>query len=247
MIVIKNEKEISIMRRAGRKLAQAMKELEKTVRPGITTEYLNRLAESLLLKQGGQCSFKNYQGFPACLCVSLNEEIVHGLPSKRFLREGDIVSLDLGFFYHGFHSDMAVTLPVGRVDKLSLDMIQATKQALEKGIETVKPGRTIGDISYAIQNFVERRGFSVVRNLCGHGIGKDLHEEPEIANYGRQDSGPAIKPGMTLCLEPMISSGSPEITKTKDGFTFRTIDRSLSCHFEHTIAVNKNGCRVLTE
>ncbi len=247
MIQIKTPEEIKIMAEGGKILAQIMKELEKNVRPGIATKELDRLAESLIFKFGGKCSFKGYDGFPSCLCVSVNEQIVHGVPSEKILKEGDIIGLDLGVFFKGFHNDMAITVSVGKVDAETQKLIETTKKALEMGIEKVKPKNRIGDISEAVQNFVERQGFNVVRELCGHGIGKEIHEDPKILDYGKAGTGPEIKEGMVLCIEPMVTVGNWRLKKSADGFGFETADGSLSCHFEHTIAVTKNGCQVLTE
>jgi len=246
MIKIKTPEEIRIMAEGGNILAGVMRELEKKVKPGITTKELDELAEELIFKSGGKCSFKGYQGFPCCLCTSVNEEIVHAVPSKRILKEGDIISLDLGLEYKGFHADMAVTLPVGRVGREVLELIKVTKEALRIGIKEVKPGNTFGDIGNAVQKYVESRGFGVIRELCGHGIGKEIHEDPQILNYGRKGTGLKIKEGMVLCLEPMVAVGDWAIARTDDGPGFKTKDGSLSCHFEHTIAVIKNKIRVLT-
>lgn len=247
-IKIKTEKEIEIMKESCGLLARTMKELEKRVKPGITTEELNRVAETLVFKKGGKCSFKDYESFPACLCTSINQEIVHGVPSvQRQVNEGDILSLDLGILYKGFHSDMAVTLAVGKVNPDVLRLIQVTKKALRNGIEKIKPGNTIGDIGSAIQKYVESQGFNVVRELCGHGIGKELHEDPQVLNYGKEKTGIKIKEGMVLCLEPMVTMGDWHIKKSKNSYSFETKDGSLSAHFEHTVAVTKNGYLVLTE
>ena len=246
MIPIKTKKEIEIMAEGGKILAKIMKELEKKVRPGITTKELDRLAESLILKSGGKCSFKGYEGFPTCLCTSINEEIVHAVPSSRVIIEGDIISLDLGLFYKGYHTDMAVTLPVGKVNPEVLRLIRATKKALKRGIKKIRPGNKIGDIGNTIQRYVESQGFNIVRELCGHGIGKEIHEEPQILNYGKRHKGFEIKEGMVLCLEPMVTIGDWGIKKSKDGHGFETQDGSLSCHFEHTIAVIKGGAKILT-
>lgn len=258
MINIKVAEEIEIMAEGGKILAKIMKELEKQVRPGITTKELDKVAEDLILKSGGKCSFKGYQGFPTCLCASINEEIVHAVPSERKLKEGDIISLDLGILYKGFHTDMAVTLPVRIVNPEVQRLIDVTKKALEIGIEKVKPGNYIGDISKAIQKYVEREGFNVVRELCGHGIGRKLHEAPQILNSVsfdevtvdkvkyQEDAKIKLKEGMVLCLEPMVTVGDWRIKKSKDGFGYETKDGSLSCHFEHTIAVTENGAKILT-
>ncbi|MDP2864510.1 MAG: type I methionyl aminopeptidase [bacterium] len=246
MITIKTKEEIEIMRGGGEILAKIMKELGKKVQPGITTKKLDRLAESLILKSGGKCSFKGYEEYPSCLCTSINEEIVHALPSDRALKEGEIISLDLGILYKGFHTDMAVTFPVGKVDPETQRLIRVTKKSLKRGIKKVHPGNTFGDIGNTIQRYIESQGFNVVRDLCGHGIGREIHEEPQILNYGKRHTGPEIKEGMVFCLEPMVTIGEWKIKKTKDGYGFKTQDGSLSAHFEHTMAVTKDGCQVLT-
>ncbi len=247
MISIKSKEEIEIMREGGGILAKIMKELEKMVKPGINTGELNRAAQALVLKSGGKCSFLGHQGYPACLCASVNEEIVHAIPSARILKEGEIVSLDLGILYKDFHTDMAVTVPVGKVSPEISRLIRVTKKALKRGIKKARPGNTFGDISNTIQRYIEDQGFSAVKDLCGHGIGKILHEDPEILNYGGRHSGPEIKPGMVFCLEPMVAVGSGEIKKSKDGYAYETSDGSLSAHFEHTMVATKNGVEVLTE
>jgi methionyl aminopeptidase len=246
MITIKSLEEIEIIAEGGKILAKIMRELEKKVRPGITTKELGKVAEDLVSKYGGKCSFKGYEKFPSCLCTSINEEIVHAVPSNRVLKEGDIFSLDLGIFYKGFHTDMAITLPVGKIDPEVLRLIYVTKKALKRGIKEVKPGNYIGDIENTIQKYVELQGFNVVRELCGHGIGKEIHEDPQILNYGKRKTGPQIKEGMVLCVEPMVTMGDWKLKKSKDGFGYETVDGSLSCHFEHTIAVTKKGYKVLT-
>ncbi|MFH1462216.1 MAG: type I methionyl aminopeptidase [bacterium] len=246
-IKIKTKEEIEIMGEGGRLLAQIMKELEKKVEPGITTKELDRAAEALILKSGGKPSFKGYQGFPNALCISVNEELVHCFPSERTLKEGDIVSLDLGIFFRGFHNDMAVTLPVGKVAPEAQRLIRVTKKALKRGIKKAKAGNTFGDIGNTIQRYVESQGFSVVRDLCGHGIGRDLHEDPQILNYGKRHKGEEIKEGMVFCLEPMVIMGDYKIKKTEQGHGFQSADNSLSCHFEHTMAITKEGPQILTQ
>jgi methionyl aminopeptidase len=246
MILIKTPEEIKIMTEGGKILAKIMKELEKAVRPGIVTKDLDKLAEELILKSNGKCSFKGYENFPTCLCTSINEEIVHIAPSERRLKNGDIISLDLGILYKGFHTDMAVTLPVGNVDPEIIRLILVTKKALKIGIKKIRPNNTFGDIGNVIQKYVEGQGFNVVRELCGHGIGKGLHEDPQILNYGEKESGPKIKEGMVFCLEPMVTMGGWKIKKSKDNYGFTTADNSFSAHFEHTIAVLKNGVKILT-
>ena len=246
MIPIKTLEEIKIMKEGGKILAEIMKELEKKVKPGIKTLELDRAAEALILNSGGKSSFKGYQNFPAALCVSVNEEIVHCIPSERILKEGDIISLDLGIFYKGYHSDMALTLAVGEIAKRAKDLIETTKTALKIGIQEIKAGKFFGDIGYVIQKHVEKNGFNVIRDLCGHGIGKELHEDPQILNYGKIKTEFEIKEGMVFCLEPMVVAGSWQIENAKDGYGYKTQDNSLSAHFEHTIAVTKNGYEVLT-
>ena len=246
MITIKSPAEIEIMRENGKILAKIMEELKKKVRPGITTKELDKVAQDLVLKSGAKPSFKGYQNFPASLCTSINEEIVHCLPSNRALKEGDIISLDLGIFLKGFHVDMAVTLPVGEVKPEILRLIRVTKKALKRAIKKVRPGNTVGDIGNTIQRYVESQGFSVIKELCGHGIGRELHEEPEILNYGQRHKGEKLKEGMTFCLEPMVTMGDWKIKKSKDGYGYQTADGSLSAHFEQTVVVTKNGCQVLT-
>jgi len=246
MITVKSSEEIRIMREGGRILAKIIGEIEKMVKPGITTQELNRAAEALVLTSGGKCSFLGYNGYPACLCTSVNEEIVHAVPSGRILKEGDIISLDLGILYKGFHTDMAVTVPVGKVSPEINRLIRVTKKALKRGIKKVGPGNTFGDLSNTIQRYIEDQGFSVVKDLCGHGIGRELHEDPEILNYGSRHSGAEIKPGMVFCLEPMVAVGKGEIKKSKNGSAYETADGSLSAHFEHTMVATKNGAKVLT-
>ena len=251
MITIKTPEEIKIMTEGGRILAGIMEELKKDIKIGITTKELDKTAESLVFKYGAKCSFKGYQNYPTCLCTSINEEIVHAVPSERKLKEGDIISLDLGIFYKGFHNDMAITIPVrGSVfdnfNPEALRLIWVTKKALQEGIKKIKPKNTFGDIGNAIQKYVESQGFNVVRDLCGHGIGKRIHEEPQILNYGKKGNGPEIKEGMVFCLEPMVTMGDYKIQKTKDGYGFVTVDGSLSAHFEHTIAVTKDRAKILT-
>jgi len=247
MIPIKTDSEIKIMRENGKILAHIMEELKNKVEPGITTKDLDRLAQSLVLKYEGIPSFKDYEGFPATLCTSINDQIVHGVPSDRVLKQGDILSLDLGFFKNGFHSDMAITVGVGEIDFEVNRLIKATKKALKRGIKKSKVGNTFGDVSNTIGRFVEDSGFIVIRDLCGHGIGRKLHEEPQILNHGKRHKGEEIKAGMVFCLEPMLAmKGEGKIKKSDDGFGFETDDNCLSAHFEHTIAVTEKGPEVLT-
>ena len=235
------------MSEGAKKLSVIMKKLEKMVKPGIKTQELDKVAQDLVFKFGAEPSFKGYDGFPAALCVSINEQIVHGVPSERVIKEGDIVSLDLGLFYKGFHSDMAITLAVGKVDFETLRLIKVTKKSLKIGIKKARPGNKTGDIENTIQRYIESQGFNVVRDLCGHGIGRDLHEDPQILNYGKRGAGPELREGMVLCLEPMVAMGDWRIKKGKDGFAYETRDGSLACHFESEIAITKDGSKVLTE
>lgn len=247
MIPIKTSQEIEIMAQAGKILAEIVRELKSKVEPGVTTQELNELAEKLIFNFGAKPAFKGYQGFPATLCTSINEQVVHGVPSDRKLVEGDILSLDLGLIYNNFYSDMAVTVPIGAINPEIGRLIKTTKKSLKRAIGRVKPGKTIGDIAQAVQSYVEGQGFQVVRDLCGHGVGRRLHEDPEIPNFGQRHKGPILKTGMVLAIEPMVVMGQPKIKKDPDGFAYQTADNSISAHFEHTIAVTEKGARVLTE
>ena len=247
MISIKTKEEIEIMAKGGRILAGIMKELKKNIVSGISTNELNEMAENLILKSGAKPAFKNYGGFPKSLCVSINEQIVHGVPSNRIIKEGDIVGLDLGINHMGYNADMAFTTAIGSMNPEINRLIKATKKSLKRAIARVKPGKTLGDVSHAIQKHIEDQGFTVIRNLCGHGIGKKLHEEPEVLNFGQRHKGPELKPGIVLAIEPMACAGKPGIKKGPDGFCYQTIDNSISAHFEHTVAVTIKGPRVLTE
>lgn len=250
MIKIKTKKELEIMHQGGKILAQIMKELKKKVKAGITTQELDSLAETFIFKSKAQPAFKGYEGFPATLCTSLNQVIVHAVPSDYQLREGDILSLDLGIKYKGYFTDMAFTILVGQKKSFDFEvlrLIKVTKKALKLAIKKTKPGNTIGDIGNTIQRYVESQGFQVVRDLCGHGIGQELHEDPKIPNYGKRHKGEKILPGMVFCLEPMVVMGDWHLKKSADGFGFETKDGSLACHFEHTVAVTCDGPWVLTK
>jgi len=247
MISIKTKEEIEIMTEAGRILAAVLAEVEKIAKPGITTLELDRASEALILKHGAKPGFKDYDGFPYSLCASVNETVVHGYPSDYILKEGDIIGLDLGVFYKGYYSDMAVTIPIGEVSFEAKRLLIVTKKALKRGIKKVRPGNTTGDIGNTIQRYVEDQGLGIVRDLCGHGIGKDLHEDPKIPNFGQRHKGEELKEGMVICIEPMITIGDYRLKKAADGYGYATRDGSLSAHFEHTILVTKFGARVLTE
>lgn len=247
MIRIYKENEIEILRRGGKILAQIMEELKKEVKPGVATKDLNKIARDLVFSFGAEPSFEGYDGFPAALCTSINEEIVHVIPSERKLEEGDILSLDLGVRFEGYCTDMAVTISIGKIDKEKKKLIKVTKKALELGISQTKPGNHLEDIGYEIQKYAEKNGFNVVRELVGHGVGKEVHEEPKIPNYGEKGAGLELAEGMVLALEPMVTIGDWHIKKTKDGRGYKTADNSLSCHFEHTIAVTLKGPEILTQ
>jgi len=217
------------------------------LKPGISTLELDKLAERLIIEAGCQPAFKGLNGYPATLCVSVNNEVVHGLPSeKKILKNGDIVDLDLGLKYKGFYSDMARTYPIGKITRKAKKLIKVTKKSLDLAIKIIKPGIYLGDISSTIQKYVEKNGFSVVRSLTGHGIGRKLHEEPAIFNFGKPKTGPILKEGMVFAIEPMVNEGSPEVKISKDNWTVVTADGTLSAHFEDTVAVTKNGYKILT-
>jgi methionyl aminopeptidase len=247
MVTIKTEEEIKIIAEGGKILATVIKELEKMAKPGITTLELDRAGEALILSMGAKPAFKGYDGFPYSLCASVNENIVHGFPSKYVLKDGDLLKLDLGVLYKGFNTDMAITVAVG--NKVSYEvkrLINVTKKSLRLGIKKTKVGNTVGDIGNTIQRFVEDQGFGVVRDLCGHGIGKKLHEEPKIPNYGKRGGGEPLAEGMVICIEPMINMGKKEIIQENDGWTIRTRDHKPSAHFELAIAIRKGEPDVLS-
>ena len=246
VIVCKSASEIERMRAANLLVADVLAELGAMVAPGVTTRDLDEAAERLVRAGGAEPAFKGYRGYPATLCASINEQVVHGIPSTRKLAEGDIVSLDMGVKLNGFFGDSAVTVPVGNVSEDVLTLLRVTQEALEKGIEQAQLGGRISDIGHAIQQHVESHGFSVVREFVGHGIGASLHEEPQIANYGEPGRGPRLAEGMVLAIEPMVNMGRPAVKVLADGWTAVTRDGSLSAHFEHTVAVTKDGPLVLT-
>lgn len=245
-IPIKTKKELEVMARAGKILALILNHLKKEVGPGVRTKDLESKARQLINFYKVKPAFLGYDNFPAVLCVSVNEIIVHGIPSEYKLKEGDIVSLDLGIQYEGYFSDMAITLPVGNVDSEAKRLITVTKKALKRAIKKTRPGNTFGDIGNTIQRYIEKRGFFIIKELCGHGIGKKLHEPPEILNYGKRNSGAVLREGMVFCIEPMASISCEKIKKADDICAFKTADNSFSAHFEHTVAVTKNGVKVLT-
>lgn len=246
MIIIKSPEEIEAMRRAGRVVALAHQRLAAEIRPGIRTKELDAIVLEVLKEQGATSSFKGYQGFPANICVSVNEEVVHGIPGDLTLREGDIVSVDIGAIVDGYHGDSAWSYPVGEVDESAKKLLAAGEGALYAGIEMARPGNRLSDISHAVQVYAESRGYSVVRDFVGHGIGRSMHEAPQVPNFGPPNRGPRLKPGMTLAIEPMVNAGTHEVAILEDRWTVVTTDRSLSVHFEHTVAITEEGPQVLT-
>lgn len=246
MIHYKTSEEIELMIESADILGRAHGEVAKLIKPGINTLKLDKLAEEFIRDNGGVPSFKNYNGFPFTLCVSPNEQVVHGFANERELRDGDVLSIDCGVLYKGFHSDSAYTYAVGEVKEDVKQLLKVTKESLYKGIEKAVVGNRTGDIGFAVQHFVEDYGYSVVRELVGHGVGKDLHEAPEVPNYGKRGRGTKLKEGMVIAIEPMINLGKKEVVQESDGWTIRTKDRAPSAHFEHTIAVTQEGPKVLT-
>jgi len=246
VIIIKSTREIAHLKRSNAIVAEVFQVLRKAIAPGITTKELDQMVERIILSRGALPAFKGYRGFPASLCASINEEVVHGIPGQRKLREGDLVSLDVGVNLNGYFGDAAITLPVGEVDEEAKRLIEVTERALYVGIEKAKVGNRLSDISYAIQAWVENHEFSVVRDFVGHGIGRDLHEEPQIPNFGSPHQGPRLEKGMVFALEPMVNEGTYEVKILSDGWTVVTADGKRSAHFEHTIAVTDGGAEILS-
>lgn len=246
MIVIKTAAEIERMRQAGILAAEALREVARAVHPGVTGLELDRIGEEYIRARGGTASFKGYRGFPASICLSFNDEVVHGIPGRRKLKPGDLVSIDVGAEVDGFHGDLAVTLPVGEVPPQLERLLTVARESLYRAIDAVRVGNRLGDVAVAVQRHAEAAGFSVVRDFAGHGIGWHLHEEPQVPNFGEPGTGPALRAGMTLAIEPMVNLGTFEVTMDDDGWTVRTKDRKPSAHFEHTVAVTENGALVLT-
>ena len=246
MIFYKTDEEIELIRQSADLLGRAHAEVAKNIRPGISTAELDKIAYEFILSGGAKPSFKGYNGFPYSLCISVNENVVHGFPGKYQLKEGDVVSIDCGVYLNGFHSDSAYTYAVGEISKEAEMLLQTTKESLYKGIEQAVTGNRIGDIAFAVQSHVEEQGFSVVRELVGHGIGKKLHEGPEVPNYGKRGKGPKLSDGMVLAIEPMVNAGKKNVIQEADGWTIRTEDRKPSAHFEHTVAVRKGKAEILT-
>ncbi|RLB02682.1 MAG: type I methionyl aminopeptidase [Deltaproteobacteria bacterium] len=246
MINIRTPQEIAKIRKSSSLVARALQKVREAIRPGVTTAELDRIAEETIRRGGGVPAFKGYRGFPASLCVSVNEEVVHGIPGRRRLKEGDIVSLDLGVLMDGYYGDAAITVPVGEVSELAKRLLQVTEEALYRGIEKARAGNRLFDISHAIQRWVEAAGFSVVRDFVGHGIGRALHEEPQVPNFGPPNQGPRLDVGMVLAIEPMVNTGTWRVRVLENGWTVVTADGGLSAHFEHTVAITEGGPEILS-
>jgi methionyl aminopeptidase len=247
MIELKTPEQIGRMRKAGKVVGGLLEALKAAVRPGVTTAELDELARQTIVRLGGKVAFKGYRGFPGNICISVNDQVVHGIPSKRALNEGDIVGLDVGAIVEEYYADAAVTVPVGSVSEEAKRLIRITETSLREGIAKARPGNRLSDISHAVQSCAEQGGYSVVREFVGHGIGKQLHEPPEVPNYGAPGFGPELKAGMVLAIEPMVNAGKPAIRVLDDGWTAVTKDGSLSAHFEHTVAITEQGPEILTK
>jgi len=246
MIIVKSQSELELMREAGRIVAETLREVSRAIRPNITTKELDQIAEDYIRSQGAVPSFKGYNGFTGSICASVNEELVHGIPGPRKLKEGDIITLDIGAQYKGYHADSAWTYGVGEISEEAKRLLEVTEKALYAGLAEAKPDARLYTISHAIQQVVEEAGFSIVREYVGHGVGKELHEEPQIPNYGIPGKGPRLKPGMVLAIEPMVNAGERYVKTLADNWTVVTVDGSLCAHFEHTIAITPDGYEILT-
>jgi methionyl aminopeptidase len=247
MIHSKSETQLDLMREAGRIVALTHRELQAAIRPGVTTKELDQIADDFIRKQGALPSFKGYHGYPASICASVNEVIVHGIPEARELKDGDIISIDIGANIHGYHGDSAWTWGVGQISETAQKLLDVTEASLFKGLEQARTGNRLSDIGHAVQAHVESHGFSVVREYAGHGIGQQMHEDPSIPNYGPPGRGPILKTGMTLAIEPMVNVGTQKTRTLQDRWTVVTADGSLAAHFEHTVAVTENGPDILTK
>lgn len=253
MIIIKTQQEIDILREGGKRLASILHKVKEKVAPGVSTKELDECAHKLIKDMGDEPAFLNYRPegapapYPASLCVSINDEVVHGIPGKsRLLKEGDIVSIDLGLKHKGLFTDMALTVPIGNVTPASAKLLKVTEQALQVGIDAAEAGNTVGDIGYAIQNFVAPHKYGIVEVLSGHGVGRSIHEDPYIPNFGKAGKGAKLVPGMVIAIEPMLNNGTKKVTLDSDGYTFRTADGKKSAHFEHTVLITENGPEILT-
>ena len=247
MILLKSPAEVREMKAPAEILVGAHRKVREIVKAGVTTREIDRIVEAYIREQGGVPAFKGYRGFPGSVCASVNEEVVHGIPGDRVLNDGDIIGVDIGVKSGGFYSDSAQTLAVGRITPEAERLLAVTRSSLYAGIAEVRPGNRVGDVSWAIQRFVENAGFSVVRSLVGHGIGRSMHEDPQVPNFGKAGQGPELKPGMAIAIEPMVNAGGWEVDQLDDGWTVVTSDGSWSAHFEHTVAVTEDGAVILTE
>ncbi|EGL81993.1 methionine aminopeptidase, type I [Caldalkalibacillus thermarum TA2.A1] len=247
MIVTKSKQELELMKEAGRIVALVHQALQEVIEPGITTKELDALAEKVIRSHGATPSFKGYGGFPGSICTSVNEELVHGIPSERKLKEGDIISIDVGANFKGYHGDSAWTYPVGKISEEDQRLLTITEESLYRGLAEAKPGARLSNISHAIQTYVEAAGFSIVREYVGHGIGTKLHEDPQIPNFGPPNRGPRLKPGMVLAIEPMVNAGTRHVRTLDDNWTVVTQDKRNCAHFEHTIAITETGYEILTK
>lgn len=247
MIILKSQREINYLRDAGRIVAETLNEIKKAAKPDVTTLELDRIAEDYIKSKGATPAFKGYHGFPGNICASVNEEVVHGIPGLKRLKNGDNVSIDIGAFISGYCGDAAITIPIGEVDAEVKNLIEVTEQSLYKGIEQAVVGNRLGDISHSIQAYAEGHGYGVVRDFVGHGIGRNMHEDPQVPNYGLPGRGPRLKAGMTLAIEPMINAGTHEVKTLGDNWTVVTADGKRSAHFEHTIAITADGPEILTK
>ncbi len=246
-MILKNKKEIAIMTEGGKILAEIMLKTKEQAVAGVTTKQLNSFAEQLIKEKKGKPSFKGYNNFPASICTSVNEVLVHGVPSDYILRDGDILSLDIGFLYNGFHTDMAITFAIGDVSDETSRLIRETRKALKRGIKKTRQGNTLGDIGNTIMRYVDKSGFFVADGLCGHGIGRDVHEEPQVLNTGKRRKGAALEVGLVFCIEPMLIIGDSKIEYCKDDIGIKSANNLLCAHFEHTLALTESGVKVLTE
>lgn len=247
MINIKSSREIMLMEKAGAIVGETHNYLRQYIKPGITTNELDELAHNFIIEHDATPSFKGYEGYPKSICTSINEEVVHGIPSNRKLKEGDIISVDIGACYKGYHGDSAWTYSVGKIDNNKQYLLEHTEKALYKGLEVIKSGIRVGDIGYEISNYVENHKLGVIKELVGHGVGKKLHELPDIPNYGKQNTGPILKEGMVIAVEPMINLGTEKIYLLEDNWTIVTADKKPSAHFEHTVLITKDGYKILTK
>ncbi len=247
MIALRTQEEIEIMKKCNGIVAKVREGLKKIVGPGMTTLELDKEAEVLIYKSGAKPAFKGYRGFPKTICTSVNHEVVHGIPGKRRLQEGDIIGIDLGAIFQGYYGDTAVTLPVGKITDIAFRLLKITEEALYKGIQAAQPGGHLNDIGAAVQEHVEKAGYTVVREFVGHGIGQSLHEEPQVPNFGVRGTGVKLRAGMVLAIEPMVNEGKPDIRILEDGWTAVTADGKLSAHFEHSVAITENGPIILSE